>query len=418
MAEETDSSESAGATASLRGGVRLPRVFVKRRRAQPFLSRHPWVFAGAIDRLEGQPADGDEVGVCTYDGEFIARGLYNTQSQIRVRLYAWDDRPLDESFWRERLDAAVELRSHVLQLDQPSSACRLVFSEADGLSGIVVDRYGDWLALQITSLAMARRRDTLVRLLVERCRPRGIVLRTERGIAEAEGLEIADGSIWGDSPDGTITVVENGLEFEVDIRTGQKTGFYLDQRDNRVRAASFARGRRVLDVFCYTGGFALAAARAGAAEVIGVDVSRTAVELAQRNAMRNGFGSIRFETADAFEFMQGLTEKGELASRFGMIILDPPKFARHTRAIDQALRGYLRANLLAIKLLEPNGILVTCSCSGHVSRDDFAAVLAAAAAQSRRPIQMLAQLGQAPDHPVAVSCPETDYLKCIVARVE
>ncbi len=399
------------------GDQRRPRVIVRRRRAQPFFARHPWLFAGAVERIDGQPADGDEVSVYSHDGEFIARGLYNAQSQIRVRLYAWDDRPLDEMFWRERLDAAIELRRNVLKLDQPSGACRLVFSEADGLSGVVVDRYGDWLALQLTSLAMARRRDMLVRCLVERCRPRGIVLRTERGIAEAEGLEIADGPIWGEAPDGPVAVTENGLQFYIDIRTGQKTGFYLDQRDNRVHAAGFARGRRVLDVFCYTGGFGLAAARAGAAEVVGVDVSRTATELAQRNAVGNGIRSIRFETADAFEFMERLAASGQSESRFGMVVLDPPKFARHTRAIDQALRGYLRANLLAIGLLEPNGILVTCSCSGHVSRDDFTTVLAAASAQSRRSVQFLAQLGQAPDHPVAASCPETDYLKCFIARV-
>jgi 23S rRNA (cytosine1962-C5)-methyltransferase len=395
--------------------TQLPTVLVKQGRARPLFCRHPWVFAGSIARIEGDPPDGAEVAVATHSGEFIARGLYNSKSQIRARLYSWDPGcPLEVTFWRERLSRAVDLRRSVPHLDDPAGACRFVFSEGDGLSGLVVDRYGPWLAVQLTSLALAQRLPLFVELLVELLHPRGIYLRTERGIGQAEGLELTDGPVWGDVPPETVPIVEHGLEFAVDLGEGQKTGFYLDQRENRRIAAGFAAGRRVLDVFCYTGGFALTAARAGATEVVGIDVSRPAIELAQRNAERNGLANVRFQTGDAFQSLERLADTAEM---FGMVILDPPKFARHTRAIADALRGYLRANLLAVKVLEPGGILVTCSCSGHVSREQFAAVLGAVAEQLNRPIQILAQLGQAPDHPVSASCLETSYLKCLIARV-
>jgi 23S rRNA (cytosine1962-C5)-methyltransferase len=394
------------------------RVIVKPRRARPLFARHPWLFAGSIDRIEGEPADGDPVAVYAHGGEFIAHGLFNSRSQIRVRLYSWkSDEDMDAAFWRERLIRAIELRRHVLGLDDPRGACRLVFSESDGLSGLVVDRYGPWLVVQLTSLALARRIEALVGHLVELCQPRGIYRRTERGIGAAEGLELADGPLWGEVPDGPVAIVENGLEFEVDCCTGQKTGFYLDQRDNRRSAAAYATGRRVLDVFCYTGGFSLSAARAGASEVLGIDVSQSATALAQRNAARNHLANVRFETASAFDRMEELAASDSPSNRFGMVILDPPKFARQSRAVEDALRGYLRANLLAVRLLEPGGILVTCSCSGHVSREDFAAMLGAVAEQSGRAIQILAQLGQAPDHPISASCPETAYLKCFIAHV-
>ncbi|MBI3465029.1 MAG: class I SAM-dependent rRNA methyltransferase [Planctomycetes bacterium] len=394
-----------------------PRVIVKRGRARPLFARHPWLFAGSIERVEGSPTDGADLAVYSHQGEFIARGLFNSHSQIQVRLYSWDEsRPLDQAFWRERLVRAIELRRDVLQLADPAGARRLVYSESDGLSGLVVDQYGPWLVVQLTSLALARRLDLLVSLLVELCQPRGIYLRTERGIREAEGLDLTDRPLWGEVPTAAVAIVENGLEFEVDLVTGQKTGFYLDQRDNRRIVASYARGRRVLDVFCYTGGFSLAAARAGAVGVLGIDVSSAAIEMAERNAARNQLSNVCFQVGDAFESMHQLAGNGSQPDRFGMVILDPPKFARHARSAEDALRGYRRANLLALKLLEPNGILVTCSCSGHVSAEDFTAMLGAVAEQAGRPLQILAQLGQAPDHPISASCPETTYLKCFVTR--
>ena len=363
-------------------------------------------------------ADGDEVTVHTHGGEFIGRGLTNSQSQLRVRLYSWDlEQPLDTGFWRSRLEDAVALRRDVLGRTDPAGACRLVFSEADGLSGLVVDRYGDWLVMQLTSLALAERRSLFVEQLVDLCRPRGIYLRTERGIGEAEGLRVTDGPLWGELPPDSVMIREHDLSFEVDVCSGQKTGFYLDQRENRMVVAALAKGRRVLDMFCYTGGFALAAARAGAIEVLGVDISESAIDLARRNADRNQLSNVRFEVGHAFDALEQLGNDSSWGGRCGLVILDPPKFARRSSSVVEALRGYVRLNLLATRMLERGGILATCCCSGHVTREDFAATLGAVAERSGRQIQILAQLGQSPDHPCSASCPESNYLKCMIARV-
>jgi 23S rRNA (cytosine1962-C5)-methyltransferase len=376
------------------------------------------VFATSLDRIEGALGDGDCLAVYSHEGRFVAYGLYNSQSQIRVRLYSWDEtQPLDERFWRRRLTEALALRREVLRSWEPAGACRLVFSEADGLSGLVVDQYARWLVLQFTSRALAQRMEMLVELLVELCNPCGIYLRTERGVGVAEGLSLSDGPIWGAVPDGPVPVVIDGLELEVDIGTGQKTGLYLDQRENRRVAARYATGRRVLDVFCYTGGFGLEAARAGAADVLGIDASAAALAAAQRNAAKNRLANLLFRSGDAFQELRLLASAPSGSEPFGMVILDPPKFARHAQAVRSALQGYQRANLLAVRLLEPGGILVTCSCSGHVTSDDFITMLGSVSEQAGRPMQLLARLGQAPDHPVSVSCPETAYLKCVIARV-
>jgi 23S rRNA (cytosine1962-C5)-methyltransferase len=395
----------------------LPRVVLKPRRAQPFFARHPWVFSGAVARVEGDPQPGAEVTLFTEHGEFIARGLFNPHSNIQVRLYGWEARtPLDEAFWSSRLDEAIRLRRDILKLVGPTSACRLVFSEADGLSGLVVDRYGDWLSVQLTSLALASRRELLMRLLHEKLAPAGIWLRTERGIREAEGLEIADGLLTGDAPPRPLIIEEHGLQYGIDIVEGQKTGFFLDQRDNRLAAARYVRGGRVLDLCCYTAGFAMNAARHGASrEVLAIDVSEPALTMARSNTERNGLvESIRFEKSDAFKALENLREAGE---RFDVIILDPPKLARHSRGVPEALRGYHSLNRLAIEALADDGILVTCSCTGYVERAMFDNMLAEAALSARRRLQILEIRGASADHPTSVTCPETDYLKCYIGRV-
>ncbi|MFO0958955.1 MAG: class I SAM-dependent rRNA methyltransferase [Isosphaeraceae bacterium] len=390
----------------------LSRVVLRPRMARPFFARHPWVFSGSIAKVEGEPAPGDEVRVVSHEGQFIARGLFNPRSQIRARLYRWDDGPLDDAFWAGRIDSALRLRSEVLGLRGP---CRLIFSEGDGLSGLTADRYGEWLVLQFTSLALFERRERLLDLLQERAPCRGILLRSEKGIADQEGLSFAEGPARGEAPDGPISVEEHGLAWEVDLTAGQKTGFYLDQRDNREAIARLARGRRMLDLFCYTGGFGLVALQHGAAGVLGIDSSARAIDAARRNAERNGFAdSAGYEVADAFDRAEQLRSSGE---RFGLVSVDPPKFARGARSIDAALKAYLRLNRAAVDLLEPGGILATCSCSGLVGRDEFAGVLAQAAELSGRPIQILESRGQAADHPISVSCPESSYLKCLAARV-
>jgi 23S rRNA (cytosine1962-C5)-methyltransferase len=268
--------------------------------------------------------------------------------------------------------------------------------------------------VQFTSLAMARRRELLAELLTETLRPRGIYLRTERGIGDLEGLELQDGLLAGEPPPSTLSIEENGLAYRVNLAEGQKTGFYFDQRENRAAVAPLARGRSVLDGFCYSGGFGLACARAGAAEVEGVDVSEAAIRLAEENAALNGLANVRFRKADVFADLDRLAREGR---KFGMVVLDPPKFARTRKAIPEALRGYRRLYTLGLRLLEPDGILVVCCCSGSITHDMLDELLAQVAVEERRDVQLLRRLGQSPDHPVAVTCPETAYLKCLICRV-
>jgi 23S rRNA (cytosine1962-C5)-methyltransferase len=395
-----------------------PRIVLQPRRARPFYGRHPWVYAGAVAAVSGSPADGDEVELVSHAGNFVARGLYNSKSKIRVRLYSWSpEGALDRDFFRGRLETALRLRCSILGLDdpgQPDRAVRLVFSEGDGLSGLTVDRYARWLVVQFTSLGLALRREMLTELLVELTRPEGVYLRTERGIGKLEGLELHDGPLWGQTPVEPVTVEEAGLRFLVNLAEGQKTGYYLDQRDNRLAVAGLARGRRVLDAFCYTGGFGLHAARAGATAVLGVDTSEPALALARANARLNGLENLDFVRADVFDHLEALATAGE---RFGVVVLDPPKFARARNAVEEALRGYRRLQTLALRLLQPDGILVTCCCSGLIGMDLLEDLLAQLAAEERLEVQLLERRGQARDHPVAVGCLESSYLKCLISRV-
>jgi 23S rRNA (cytosine1962-C5)-methyltransferase len=393
-----------------------PRVRLLPRRARPFYGRHPWVFAGAIAEVEGAPADGAVVDVYSHAGNFVARGLYNSRSKIRVRLYSWSpDTPLDAAFFRERLVAALRLRGPLLNLDGPGRACRLVFSEGDGLSGCTVDRYDRWLVVQFTALGLAQRRDMLADLLMELVQPEGIYLRTERGIGRLEGLELQDGLLRGRVPVEPVVIEEDGLRFRVQLTEGQKTGFYLDQRDNRTAVARLATERRVLDAFCYTGGFGLHAARAGAHSVLGIDVSEAALGLARENALLNGLKNLSFVRGDVFDELAALDAAGE---RFALVVLDPPKFARTQHAIEEALRGYRRLQTLALRLLETDGILVTCCCSGLISMQMLDELLAQLAVDQRREVQILERRGQSADHPVSATCPESNYLKCLISHIQ
>ena len=401
---------------SAAAGLPAATVVLKPKRARPFFGRHPWVLDTAILRVDGTPADGDVVDLATHDGTFVARGLWNAASKLRVRLYAFDAATrLDEALWKSRIASAVSLRQS-LGLADTNGAARLVNSEGDDLSGLIVDRYGAWLSVQVTALAMSQRLETICDALESLVAPKGILLRgAERGLSKLEGLHLPDRLVRGAAPNGPIFVTEHGLKFGVDLTEGQKTGFYLDQRDNRQAAARFARGRRVLDMFCYSGGFATACAVSGGARsVLAVDSSAKATALAKANADLNGAANVAVETADAFEKLASLKAAGD---RFGMVILDPPKFARSRASLDDAMRAYHRINRLAVDLLEPDGILVTNSCSGAVSREDFLVMLAGVAQRSGRTIQLLECRGAAPDHPVSAGCLEGEYLKCVIARV-
>jgi len=393
----------------------LPKIILRPKRAKPFFAQHPWVYPGAIDRVEGDAADGAEVDLVSSAGMFIARGFYNSQSKLRVRLYSWrEEERLDADFFRRRLAKAMKLRVNMLGLTGPRRACRMVFSESDGLSGLVVDQYDRWLVVQFTSLALGERRELFADLLEQLLQPEGIYQRTERGIGQLEGLQAQDGALRGSLPTEPIVIEEHGIEFLVHLSEGQKTGFYLDQRDNRQVAAALAKGRRVLDAFCYSGGFGLHAARAGAASVLGLDVSEPALQLARANAERNNLGQIEFRRGDVFSQLDELVAAQE---KFGVVVLDPPKFARAGNAVDDALRGYRQLQARGLKLLEEDGVLVVCCCSGLISREMLLEALAQVSTEAKRTVQILEIRGASADHPVALSCPETQYLKCIVARV-
>ena len=394
----------------------LASVILRAGKAAPFLGRHPWVLDSAVARVAGATADGNEVDLVSDKGQWLARGVYNSRSRIRVRLYSWEQgESLDRAFWQRRLESALRLRDSIGYND-PRGAARIVFSEADGLSGLIVDRFGPCLVVQPTALATAARLDMLVDSLVVLTRPASVIVRIDPGISRREGFEIPPGLIRGTAPQEPLLIDEHGIAFAVHLLAGQKTGFYLDQRENRRQAARYLHGRRVLDMCCYSGGFGLAASRlGGAAEVIGVDISRAAIELARANALQNGITNARFETGDCFRAMEQRLAAGE---KFGGVILDPPKFARSRQGVSDALRAYHQLNRLAVQLLEPGGVLVTCSCSGSVRREDFLDMLRGVASKTCRRIQVLEQRGAAPDHPLNVACPETDYLKCMICRVE
>lgn len=400
--------------------VSIPQVILQPRHALPFFKRHPWVFAGAIRSIKGDPQPGDEVALFSYEGEFIARGLFNPASQIRVRLFSWQEAELlDRDFWKARLLSAWQLRDTLFRDSIESgelTAYRLVNSEADGLSGLTVDRYDQWLSVQFTSLGLAKRQDLFIELLRELTQPAGILLRTEKGIRDAEGLELQDGLAWGEPPPRPLIVKEHGLQWQIDLVEGQKTGSYLDQRDNRQAVARLARGDRMLDLFCYAGGFGIAALVAGGTrDVLAIDSSESALVLAQRNAEINGVADRwRCEKSDGFKALERLRDAGEL---FDTVVLDPPKLARTRGALTQALRAYHSLNRLAVSLLKPNGLLATCNCSGLVTSVDFEQMLADVSIQSGRSIRILEKRGAAADHPVSPFCPENEYLKCYLCHV-
>ncbi len=398
-----------------RRGLAQGQVILKARKARPFFGRHPWVLDSAVERVEGSVADGDVVDLIAHNGKFVARGIYNGHSRIRVRLYTWSAADaLDEAFWRARIALAVAHRKR-LGYDQPGGAARLIYSEGDGLSGLLVDRYGPYLVVQLTALAMHARIDEILPALVAELAPRGILIRGDRSVAKLEGLAIEEQRTWGDVPEGAVFIEEHGLKFGVELGAGQKTGFYLDQRENRSAIAPYVRGGRVLDLFCYTGGFSLAASRlGGAADVLGIDSSEKAITMAKAGAVLNSVANARFEVGDGFDALDNLVATRE---RFDTVILDPPKFTRNRRSLDDALRAYHRINRMAVALIPSGGTLVTCSCSGNVMREDFLHMLSGVAQQTGRDIQVLEQRGAAPDHPVSATCLESEYLKCFICRV-
>lgn len=387
-----------------------------RDRAASVRRRHPWVYASALRRPPKNLPSGTVVELRDEAGGFVARGLYSAESQIAVRLLTFEERePVDDRLIAERIEQAVARRRHLP--DQPDGdACRLVFAEADRLPGLMVDRYADWLVVQILTAGMEPRRAAVVESLAGLLRPRGIFERSDGDERRRhEGLEPVSGPVWGEPPPETIECREAGIAFAVDLRAGHKTGAYLDQRENRAAVARHAAGRRVLDAFCFTGGFGLHAAAAGAVEVVHLDSSGPALALAESNAVRNPTACRHeFRRGQVFESLRAMREAGE---RFDLIILDPPKFAASRKQLERARRGYHDLNLHAFRLLPPGGLLATFSCSGAVDATTFRDIIAGAAADAGREVLIREVLGQPADHPVLLNFPEGAYLTGLVVEV-
>ncbi len=423
MAEKMSDQEVVPSTviAASEPGHDFVEVVVRNRRAQPFFGRHPWVFAGAVDRVNGMKSEDVRPGtiakLVNSEGRFIAWGLFNSTSRIVARLYSWQlDRPLDAAFWQATIYQAVESRRQMFDLNSPNTGCRLIFSEADGLSGLTVDFYGGFLLVQFTSLALFLHRDAILAALQNEVHPKGIWLRTEKGMREAEGLDVVDGLLSGQEPPRPLFIDEFSVSYGVDVQQGQKTGCYLDQRDNRLAASRYLKDAKVLDAFCFSGGFGITALKlGGAASVLGIDSSESALELAKANAELNGVADrCQWQRDDVRPALEAMAGQGTL---FDAVILDPPRMARTRGGMDRAITGYVRLNQLGLQVLKPGGILITCSCSGLVSRDEFQEMLAEVARQTGRDIQVLENRGQPADHPVRVTCPETEYLKVLICRV-
>jgi len=390
-------------------------IILKAGREKSLLRRHPWIFSGAIERVDGMPASSDTLPVRDDAGNFLAWAAYNPDSQITARVWSWHEQEtIDARFFRNRIANALSARSE-LKLADKSNGMRLIHAESDGLPGLIVDQYGDVLVMQIGSVGAERWRDTIADILQELCKPVCIYERSDSDSRALEGLELRNGVMRGTLPDN-VEVIENGLRFKVDVAAGQKTGFYLDQRDNRALTETLARDKDVLNCFCYTGGFSLYALRGGAKSVLSIDASGDALRIAAENLTCNSLDATRAEwqEADVFVALRTLRDQNR---KFDLIILDPPKFAPTAAFAEKAARGYKDINLLGFKLLRPGGLLFTYSCSGGISEDLFQKIVAGAALDAGVDAQIVHHLHASADHPVLLSFPEGAYLKGLVLRV-
>jgi 23S rRNA (cytosine1962-C5)-methyltransferase len=391
-------------------------VTLKHGREKPVIQRHPWIFSGAIDHVEGDP--GGLVDICDSSGKFLARGYGNPRSQIAVRILTWDEAEvIDAGWWRARLQAAIEARAGWVEREK-LTAYRLVNAESDGLPGLVVDRYGDWLVLQSLTSGIEVVKPTLVEALAHLLHPRGIYERSDVDVRIKEGLADSIGVSWGEPPPTPLVIEEYRLRYPVDIIGGHKTGFYLDQRDSRrwLLDSRAAQNAEVLNAFSYTGAFSACAASTGAGRVVSLDSSEPALDLARQTMALNGLDGVEaeYECADVFQQLRVYRAEGR---KFDLVILDPPKFVHSARDIERAARGYKDINLLAFQLLKPGGTLMTFSCSGLVDPDLFQKIVFGASIDAGRQAQIIGWLAQPVDHPVLLSFPEGRYLKGLVCRV-
>ena len=411
-------------------------LILKPGREKSLLRRHPWIFSGAIHHLDGNPASGETVnllsfkgdvlpvghrdGVSLSKGDFLAQAAYSPISQIRARVWTFDpDEQVDADFFRKRIRTAIAMREAFIPSplaplpNGEGVGVRMIHAESDGLPGLIVDRYGETLILQSLTAGSEFWKETLADILLEETGLHTIYERSDADVRELEGLQPVTGLLRGTLPNSRITIHENDLKFNIDLESGHKTGFYLDQRQNRLRVRELAKDRDVLDCFCYTGGFTVNALAGGAKSVVAVDASAEALALGRENVALNGqqVGRVEWREGDVFQVLRRLRDEGR---SFELIILDPPKFAPTAAQAEKASRGYKDINLLAFKLLRPGGILVTFSCSGGIDAYLFQKIIASAALDAGVEAQIVEHLSQAGDHPVALNFPEGAYLKGLV----
>lgn len=388
----------------------MATAFLVRNKEQRVLGGHPWVFRSDIARVQGEVADGDVVRVASDRGQFLAMAVYNPRSQIALRLLSRKEEPIDRAFIFNRVKRALDYRRAFADL----RSCRLIFAESDGLPAVIADAFGDVIALQVLCLGMEAFKADIVDALVAELHPQGIFERNDVPVRTLEGLPLQTGLLYGTVPD-RVEMVENGVHFWVDVKEGQKTGFFLDQKENRAAIAPFVQGARVLDCFTHTGSFALHAAHYGAREVIGVDISDYACACATENARLNGVDDhVQFVCANAFDYLRTAQDRHEL---FDVVVLDPPAFTKTRAAVEGALRGYKEINLRGMKLVRDGGYLVTCSCSQHVLPAMFQEMILSAQRDARVQLRQVEYRTQGRDHPILPAAPETQYLKCGIYQV-
>lgn len=390
-------------------------IVLKKGKEKAVLQRHPWVFSGALQDIKGKPNNGDLVSVHAFDNSFLAYGHYNKESRVAVRLLSWDESVLpNEQWYRKRLQVAVKAREHLLT--DGNNACRLVFSESDYLPGLIVDKYGDYLAVQILTSGTEEMKSVILDELLKLTGAKGIFDKSDSSARAHDGLNGGNELLAGSLPPDFVEVKENGIKYHINIIEGQKSGFYCDQRFNRDLLAGYAKNAKVLDCFSYSGGFALNAMRSGAKEVVCVDSSALAIETLNKNLSLNGFESIAHQAiqSDVNKQLRVFKEAGET---FDIVILDPPKYAPSRSALTKASRAYKDLNRLGMQLLKEGGLLATFSCSGAVDIDTFKQIVAWAALDAGKEVQIIYQFTQPEDHPIRVSFPEGEYLKGLLCRV-
>ncbi|MEL5202930.1 23S rRNA (cytosine(1962)-C(5))-methyltransferase RlmI [Serratia ureilytica] len=392
------------------------RLFLAKGREKSLLRRHPWVFSGAVQRVEGKALSGETIDILDSQGKWLARGAYSPESQIRARVWTFQqDEEINIDFFIRRLQQAQSWRDWVAQRDG-LDGYRLIAGESDGLPGITIDRFQNFLVLQLLSAGAEYQRPALLSAL-QHCYPEcSIYDRSDVAVRKKEGLQLAQGPVLGDLPPELLPITEHGMKLLVDIQQGHKTGFYLDQRDSRLAARNYSAGRRVLNCFSYTGAFAVSALMGGCAQVISVDTSQAALDIARQNVELNklDLNKAEFVRDDVFQLLRNYRAQGE---KFDLIIMDPPKFVENKNQLASACRGYKDINMLALQLLNPGGILLSFSCSGLMPTDLFQKILADAAVDAGRDVQFIEQFRQAADHPVIATYPEGLYLKGFACRV-